>query len=224
MLALGIASSAHASLIQKVPNPFNGTGHGDVATVLVIQQTGTESGCVAFNDITGTPACFGGVATGGDEKTGASQTQTRTIAESGATKASEFVIVFDANEPGGNSITLEKLAVRFYSSNGQELYTTSLAAPISFTNTGQGTGNSGFAFVLDATSVAAADAAQVFANPANVIGLSATLSSAAGAPDNFFVVGVAGADTSSSVPEPSTYLTLGAGLVAFGLFRKRSTR
>lgn len=97
--------------IQQIPNHFSGTGHGNVATVLVVQQTGSEYGCVAYNDITGTPACCGGVVEGGDEKLGASQTQTRTIAESGATQASEFVIILDANEPAGDPITLEQLAV-----------------------------------------------------------------------------------------------------------------
>src|SRR4029453_18074599 len=159
---------------------------------------------VAFGNAVGPAACFGGVVPGGNEMTGTSQTQTRTIAQSGATSASNFAIVLNAVEPGGNSITVDNLAVRFYSTAGATLYTASLAAPVTLPNTLTGIGNAGFVFVLDPRQAAAAQAAGAFANTANVIGLFASLSSATGGPETFFV-GNLGSDSGggigSQIPE-----------------------
>src|SRR4029453_7220132 len=159
---------------------------------------------VAFGNVVGSGACFGGVTPGGNEMTGTSQTQTRTIAQSGATSASNFAIVLNAVEPGGNSITVDNLAVRFYSTTGATLYTASLAAPVTIPNTLTGIGNAGFVFVLDPGQAAAAEAAGAFANTANVIGLFASLSAATGGPETFFV-GNLGSDSGggigSQIPE-----------------------
>ena len=86
-------------------------------------------------------------------------------------------------------------------------------------------GNSGFVFVLDSVQAAQAQAAGAFDNPANVIGLSAGLSDATGGHETFFVasrpaVGVP-FDFDPTVPEPSTYLTLSAGLLAMLGFSRR---
>ena len=225
------SQSARGTIVFKQVVELNGTGLGAVNTILTVQSPGSssnESGCVAFGGVKGSPACFGTGNTGGDEKTGASQTQTRTIAESGATSAAAFVIVFNAAEPGNtsSSIILDSLSVRFYNTTGTELYTASLAAPVEFSGTFPGIGNAGFAFVLDTLQAAQAQAAGAFNNPANVIGLSAGLSDADGGPETFFVgarsaVGVPFDVDPEPIPEPSTYLTLGAGLLMLGFSRRR---
>jgi hypothetical protein len=220
---------ARGTIVFRTFVDLNGTGLGAVNTILTLTSPGattTESGCVAFGDVTGAPACFGTGNTGGDEQTGASQTRTRTIAQSGATSAAAFVLVFNAVEPSGNSITLDSLSVRFYSPTGSQLYTASLAAPVQFPNTEPGTGNAGFVFVLDNLQAAQAQAAGAFNNPANVIGLSAGLSDATGGHETFFVasrpaVGVPFEVEPEPIPEPSTYLTLGAGLLMLGFSRRR---
>jgi len=221
---------ARASIVFHSFVDLGGTGLGTVATIVTVQDKPTESGCVAFGGVTGSVACFGTGNTGGDEKTGASQTQTRTILESGATSAAAFVLVLNAVEPD-NSITLDSLSVRFYSPTGTELFTASLAAPVEFSGTFPGIGNAGFAFVLDTLQAAQAQAAGAFNNPANVIGLSAGLSGATGGPETFFVaarpaVGVPFEvdPDPDPIPEPSTYLTLGAGLLMLGFSRRRLVR
>ena len=229
ILALAASVTANASLILSSQVPFSGAGLGSVNTILTLQSQGastTESGCVAFGLGQGAiGSCFGTVATGGSEQTGASQTQTRTVGQSGATSGATFGLILNAVEPSGNPITVNNLSVRFYSPTGTELYTASLAAPVTINNTLTGTGSAGFLFVLDTTQAAQATAAGAFSNTANVIGLSASLSQATGGPDTFFVgnLGTGGGGVGSEIPEPATILTGAAGLLLVALCRKRLT-
>ena len=229
LLALSTGVAANASLMLSSQVPVSGAGLGNVNTILTVQSPGnstTEAGCVAFGSGQGAiGSCFGTVATGGNEQTGASQTQTRTIGQSGATSGANFAIVLNAVEPAGNAITVDALSVRFYSSTGMELYTASLAAPVTINNTLTGTGSAGFLFVLDSTQAAQATAAGAFSNTANVIGLAARLSQATGGPDTFFVgnLGTGGGGVGSEIPEPTTIVMGAAGLLLVAMFRKRRT-
>ena len=180
---------AHASLIQTTAVLTNGSGIGGVNTVLTVQGTPAESGCVAWNgaaDVIGASACPPGVP-GGNESTGASQTQTRTLAELGIANAADVRIVVNTVEPGGNPITLTQLVLRIYDgATGAVLFTSSLPAPITFTFTNTGGGTSGFVFLMDAADAAAAQV--FFANPANRLGLAASFSDAAGGGETLYIV------------------------------------
>ncbi len=218
-------SAAHADLILAGPNPVSGTGIGSVNTLLTIQGQGNatmEAGCVSFGGVIGT-SFSGGTCVGssGDVKTGASQTQTRTLLETGVTSAANFGIIFNAAEPGGDAITLESLNVVFYSSTGTVLFQASTVESFVFPMTNTGTGNSGFLFVLNAAQQASATAAGAFNSSSNVIGLSASASQATGGNETFFVGNTGGMDF-VVVPEPSTFALLGAGLMGmFGFARSR---
>jgi len=79
-------------------------------------------------------------------------------------------------------------------------------------------------FSLDTAQAAAATTAGVFSSLNNRIGLSASASNATGGPDTFFVTsssvtggGGGGGGAGGAVPEPATYVLIGAGLVAFGI-------
>jgi Putative Ig domain len=180
---------ADANLIQTTPVLSSGSGIGGVNTVLTEQGAPTESGCVAWNgaaDVIGAAACPPGVP-GGNESTGASQTQTRTLAQLAIANAAGLRIVVNTNEPGGNPITLTQLVLRIYDgATGAVLFTSSLSAPITFTFTNTGGGTSGFVFLMDAADAAAAQG--FFANPANRIGLAASFSDAAGGGETLYVV------------------------------------
>jgi hypothetical protein len=109
---------AFGGLVLVSPDAFTGSGLGAVNTILTVQNTPSETGCVGFGDTTGSTVDGSGLCTGSsaDVKTGASQTQTRTLADIGDPTADTFRIVLNSGEPAGDSIALDNLVVTFYDS------------------------------------------------------------------------------------------------------------
>ena len=221
------ASASHAALIQQ-PGPeqqFQGTGLGAVNTVLTLTSPGsstTEAGAVSFNGTT--------TVTSGDT---VAINNTPTLGSLGVSSASDLRIVFNAQEPGNaaaNGITLNNLALSIFSPTGSVLFNSAQQgtfAPITFSTTQTGVGNSGVVFLLDAASIAAASNAfgTGFAN--NRIGLSASASNATGGPDTFYALNfrngtpAGGGGGSAAVPEPGTVALLGLGLLGFVAARRK---
>lgn len=218
------AGAAHADLVLLGPVDMQGTGLGAVNTVLTIQSPGAttnEQGSVSWNGTTN-------VVTGNT----LAINQTRTITESGAANASQLRIVFNAQEPGNaaaNPITLNNLVMNIYSPTGATLFSSGAltGAPINFSATQVGTGNSGFVFGLNATQAAAAQAA-AFAGAgfgSNRIGLSASASNATGGFETLFVTNAGGQGglppLVGPIPEPGTIALLATGLLAMGGITRR---
>lgn len=226
VLALGTVDPVSASLIYQTELDLGATGLGNVLTVLTLQDNPTETGCVTFTsggDVLG-GACPGGF-TGGDEK---SQTQTRPISDlTGITQASDLAIVFNANEPTpANSITVDKIVLTFYTPSGTVISSYQFTGPQEFNGDNGGTGGAGYVFRLDYDQ--ALDAQTLAFTGANfddnVIGLSAQISNASGSNETFFIARASdlGSDP-VAVPEPATYLTIGAGLLGIAFFPRRRT-
>ena len=213
-------AAAHASLVFTGPAAGNGSGIGSTNVVLTIQNTGTESGCVGWNgtaNVVGSAACPGGLSpaiAGGNEKTGSSQTQTQTIAATGITSAANLAVLFNVNEPAGNSIQIENISVTIYSPTGAILFNSGnmTGIPLFLPDSQQGQGNLGFAFVLDTAEAAAAQ--PFWSNLNNRIGVAGLVTNAAGSNDTFSVADRLAAGVT---PEPSTFLMVG-GMLALAIF------
>ena len=158
-------------------------------------------------------------------KTGASQTLTRTFAENGITKASQLAIVFNADEPSGNSITLTGLRMSVFNGN-TNIFDAHLGAPVTFPTTFTGIGKQGFVFRLDEAEAVALQTLLNGLTPAAVaalrLGLSASASDATGGPETFNVATITAVPvTLTAVPEPGTLLFGVTALVALSFLAWR---
>ena len=183
-----------------------GCGSDRAPHVLSLQSQGSSSNASAS-----VASSAGGDVTTGDWQRG-SNTQTVSLTEIGTTQASDIRIYYDLNEPNGQSrgpVTLNSLVLNAYDESGQVVFSASLVSgPQTLTAVGNGQGHSDYVFRLDAEAAARLQAA-IIANPNLRLGLAASVSSAEGGPESFFI----GAQQSpAAVPEPATMILLGTGL------------
>jgi hypothetical protein len=226
-------SLAHASLMFSGAATGSGGGIGTSNIVLTIQNNPVETGCVSWNgtaDVTGSAACPQNFATpialspvilGGDEKTGSSQTQTRTIATTGVASAASLVILLNVNEPAGNSFEIDNVSLTIFSPTGLVLFNSGNLAgiPLTIDTSQQGQGALGYQLVLDSIDAAAAQA--FWGNTANHLGLAATLSGTAGSNETFSIADASATGLAVPAPEPATFGLGAAALALIGFAKSR---
>lgn len=211
------ATNASADLVYLGPQSSGGSGIGTVNTILTLQSP--ESSSVESASV-GLTAGGAQVITG-DASTGASQTLVRSFSMLGVTEASQIRVVFNANEPAGNSITLDSLVLNvFDDTSGGLLFSSSYAGvPQTFADSFTGTGTSGFVFALSAADTISLNALLALpGSGSDVIGISASASSATGGPETIYIGAV------SAVPEPETYAMMMAGLGLMGFVARRRSK
>lgn len=237
LVALGLSVHAQAGLILVDNIDLNGTGLGAVLTLVTAQGgngAAVESGCVAWDgstDVVGTLACTSGFeGTGGDEKTGASQTLTRELSElTDISTIADIALIFNLNETGQDkTVTLEDLYFTVFDGNGAEVFSAFLVATeiaLDQDDEGTGTGGSGFTFILDDAQRLLAATAETTAGGLQTdwrVGAGFLASDFNSGGETVFLFRVPG-DTPppGEVPEPSTMLLFGAGLLAAAHLRRR---
>jgi hypothetical protein len=232
------SNSAYGSLIFEGTATGKGAGIGASNIVLTIQGNPSEQGCVAWNgttDVHGSAACPGGLSpaiTGGNEKTGGSQTLTRTVGGTGVLTGSSLVVVMNLNVPT-SGINVNNVSLSIYSPTGSVLFNSGnmTGIPVTISNPQGGQGTLGFALQLDSTEAAIANpfictsgAGCSAANANNRFGLAASLSNTVpGRNDDFSIADTV--NVAIAAPEPLTLTTLAGGLFVLGLSRRfRRTR
>lgn len=237
LAATGFAATpANAALIFDSSILVSAQGFGNNPRLLTIQGNGTESGCIGVG---AGATLFGGAAaciadalvhdgnnvsnSGGQEVNPLSDNQKfgiPTITELGWKQASDIGLVFNATEPGGNSVNVQDVTLKFY--NGTTLLG-AIDGSQSFANSNPGNGVAGFAFKVDAAEQSFLNNLifnqQGFGNYR--IALESTISDAAGGPESWLAVNLGNA-----VPEPSTWgmMILGVGMIGSVMRRRQSQR
>jgi PEP-CTERM motif len=193
----------------------NGTGFGNVLTILSVQATSSEFGSVLWD---------GGSDVESDDAT--NQSQTRTVAQLLAAGIDEtnLTLIFNVNEGGDTDpvLTLHDFHVVFQDASGAELFreTFDAGGGLDLASAGMGNGVSGWQFDVNFTANAAA-AATFFGTLTNRIGMEIAsdhaIENTKGSAESFFVA--------APVPEPSALvqILLGLGLLAAWRSRRRVT-
>jgi PEP-CTERM motif len=212
--------SAHAQALTAVgPIANTGGGLGSVLTVLTLNNSGNIStGCVKP-----TAPIYDGC--GFADNTVQNSSQVRFLSELGAgsgTLGTDLRIIGNFSEPASNGATVGELTLTLYNQSGASVGSWSLASPTVLASTEPGVGNAGFGFALDATGATEFDTAVSLllgggqTLSAISFGLGASLSDVQGGLDTF-----SAARVNTTVPEPSTYALMAAGLAALAAVAKR---
>ena len=243
VLTLGLPTVASASLVYDNFFSQSAQGFGNVPRHLSLQATGTtpyESGCVSVNG-TGTIS-FGGCLSDASVYQGNLITNTSgtaampmpladnqkygipSLSSLGIATANQIGIYFNATEPGGNTITVSDLTLKFYTSTGTfvgAIDTKPNDLNNTFDLTAAGNGSAGFTFVVDAAQQLQVNSWITSFGTGMKMALESTLlgGSFSGGPETFTVYNVTA--PIPAIPEPETYALMLAGLAAVGFMARR---
>jgi hypothetical protein len=251
--------SARADLVLTSFTSSGGNGFGAVTTIMTLQAvgnsqspSGTEQGCNSFSatntfgafDPTKADFCNEGAAN--DVPNGTPKTALPSLSSLGITNTSQIGLLFNINQSNPTSgITINDLALTFYSSTGTPIFTATLpdgwctlgasfcSGPNTFATFANGQGQAGYAFALTSGQQAALLAAMGGTFNGSVV---------VGVGGNFGCSGTAGTDckvadagaeslqlanlnTPITTPEPSTVMLTASGLIGLvGIGRRRRNK
>lgn len=232
-------STANAGLIYSSGIFVSAQGFGSAPRLLTVQAGGQDngqSGCAGFVGgvfTVGPASCIADSSVfdpenansitnlGGQEASPLGDNQKHDaplLSAAGIQFADQIGIIFNATEPGGGSITVNDLTLKFFDATNAFVGAIELGTPQTFASTNPGNGSAGFVFVVDALQLGAVDALLTLATRITV---ESTTSDFGGGPDSFRLINIAPGGDVPQIPEPATYLMLGGGLAVLGVLRSK---
>ncbi len=227
---------ASASLVFDADIRATAQGFGNAPRDLTLQATGqaaTESGCVGvsntgaitFGTCVSDASVFAGNGVTNLNGTAAMPNPLAdnqkygipTIGSLGITSASQIGVLFNPTEPGGDSIDVIDVTLKFYTSDG--MFLGAIDGQHSFASSDPGNGVAGFTFVVDAAQQGFVNSLLAAGGAGTTLALEATIGNFAGGPDSFLIFNTNGPGV--DVPEPATIALLGLGMLGFAASRRK---
>lgn len=205
-----------------------GGGLGHVATTLTLMQSpansGNEQGCSAWNGTTNVQTCtVGNVDNGGTTTTFLDATaqngQTQTLLLSTFDQpltGSNVRLGLNVNDNDGDVNVVDIRIILYNAAGGIVFASDKTPAPLLLTGAGPGIGNFGFVYQLSGNDIGLFDAALLGPNGAVRIGAAGNFTDAQNGIESINIgraTGTGGGISGEIVPEPSTYVMLGSGML-----------
>ena len=236
LAAVAFSPHATAGLVFDAALQAPAQGFGNAPRDLTLQATGQDttesggvgvssSGAITFGSVIPDSSVFMGngvttVSGTGEMPNPLADDQKYGIPTSGSlgiTSASQIGVLFNATEPGGDSVNVQDVTLKFYTSGGTFLG--AIDGQQNFGSSNPGNGVAGFTFVVEQAQQSQVNTWLGQGGAGTTFALEASIANFAGGPESFLVYNLG--SNVAPIPEPETYALMLAGLGALGFVARR---